>query len=514
MPTTAENNKRIAKNTAFLYVRMLIMTVVGLFTSRIILDALGAADYGLNNVIGGVVILFSFLNGVMLSATERFLNFYLGKEDAGKVNTVFCLSLNIYIILSLLVVVLAETVGLWIVNTYLNIPADRMWAAQWVYQFTIIQLVAKMIRIPYNAAIIAYEKMSFYAYMSMFEAVAQLAVAYLLYVTAFDKLITFALLYTVVSILITIGYKLYANHRFPTTRYRRVWDKQLFREMFSFSGWSLLGTVPGLATQQGITILLNIFHGVTVNAAAAVANKVCGQVGTFISNFVVAYHPQIIKTYAANDTTRFNRLLFQTSKFTYFLYLLIVIPVMFTLDSLLAIWLVDVPLYTSEFCRLLLIYMAIDAINDPLWISVQAVGKIRNYQIMMAVLMCLNFPLAYVVLKLGLPPYSVWYVRIAVNIVKMIARCIYIKYAQGFPLLSYVRNVLLPVSIVTILALPVPFILNTMIEGFWTNIIAVVTVSLLSTATVAYLIGMDAKEKTFIIEVVASKLHKISIIAK
>lgn len=492
---SSNNNKRIAKNTLFLYMRMFVMMLTTLFTSRIVLDVLGAADYGLNNVIGGVVVLFSFLNSALLSATQRFLNFHIGRKDFKQTNVVFCMSVNTYLLLSLLVIVLGETVGLWFVNTHLNIPQERMYAAQWVYQFTLIQFIINLLRVPYNASIIAYERMNFYAYLSLVEVVAKLVVVYLLYITSFDKLIFYSFLYTCVPLVITMIYKLYCNRHFEITHYHAFWDKKSFKDMFSFSGWSLFGSLANLSAQQGLNILINIFYGVTVNAAAGIANQVSHSVYGFISNFQTAFQPQIVKTYAANETERFHKLIFQTSKFSYFLVIVLILPIMFTLDEILDIWLKQVPEYTAIFCRLILIFLSIEAITAPLWMSVQATGKIKNYQILMASLIVLNFPISYIVLKIGLPVYYVWVVRVFVNIITMTARCVYLKKNLGFPLLSYLNNVILPVLLVTIVALPIPSLLYYLMDGFWTNLIVIGFTTLIITMLDVYFVGMNQKEK-------------------
>ena len=492
---TSDNNKRIAKNTLFLYLRMFVMMLTALFTSRIVLDVLGAADYGLNNVIGGVVVLFSFLNNALISATQRYLNFHLGRKDYKQTNVVFCMSMNTYFLLSILVIILGETVGIWFVDTQLNIPQERMYAAQWVYQFTLIQFVISLLRVPYNATIIAYERMNFYAYVSLLEVIAKLLVVYLLYVTMFDKLIFYSFLYTIVPLIITFVYKLYCNKCFDTTKYKTIWDKVAFKEMFSFSGWSLFGSLANLAAQQGLNILINIFYGVTVNAAAGIANQVSNNVYGFISNFQTAFQPQIVKTYAAQEIERFNKLIFQTSKFSYFMVIVLVMPILFTIDGILEIWLKEVPEYTAIFCRLILVYLSIEAITAPLWMSVQATGKIRNYQMLMAGLIFLNFPIAYIVLKIGLPVYSVWIVRIVVNIVVMIARCIYMKKKLNFPLLPYIKAVIVPIVSVTIVAIPIPVLLYYTIHGFWQNMIIVGFVTFALTMTDVYFVGMNTHEK-------------------
>lgn len=506
MSDTSANNKRIAKNTLFLYIRMFVMMLTALFTSRIVLDVLGAADYGLNNVIGGVVVLFSFLNSALLSATQRFLNFHLGRKDYKQTNVVFCMSLNTYILLSILVIVLGETVGLWFVNTQLNIPHERMYAAQWVYQLTLVQFVISLLRVPYNATIIAYERMNFFAYVSLVEVIAKLAVVYLLYITTFDKLIFYSFLYTIVPLIVTFVYKLYCNRHFNTTKYRAIWDKAAFKEMFSFSGWSLFGSLANLSAQQGLNILINIFYGVMVNAAVGIANQVSNNVYGFISNFQTAFQPQIVKTYAAKEVERFHKLIFQTSKFSYFMVIVLVLPILFTLDGILEIWLKQVPEYTAVFCRLILIFLSIEAITAPLWMSVQATGKIRNYQILMASLIFLNFPIAYIVLKVGLPVYTVWIVRIIVNIATMTARCIYMKKKLDFPLLPYLHNVIMPIISVTIVALPIPIILHYCISGFWMNLIVVGITTLLITIFDVYFIGMNAHEKEMVRNTILKKV--------
>lgn len=501
-----ENNKRIAKNTLFLYMRMFVMMLTTLFTSRIVLDVLGAADYGLNNVIGGVVVLFSFLNSALLSATQRFLNFHLGRKDYKQTNVVFCMSVNTYLLLALLVIVLGETLGLWFVNTKLNIPQERIYAAQWVYQFTLVQFIINLLRVPYNASIIAYERMNFYAYLSLIEVIAKLVVVYLLYITSFDKLIFYSFLYTIVPLVITIIYKLYCNRQFDITHYHAFWDKKAFKEMFSFSGWSLFGSLANLSAQQGMNILINIFYGVTVNAAAGIANQVSHSVYGFISNFQTAFQPQIVKTYAAKETERFHKLIFQTSKFSYFLVIVLILPIMFTLDELLAVWLKQVPEYTAIFCRLILVFLSIEAITAPLWMSVQATGKIKNYQILMASLIFLNFPIAYIVLKIGLPVYSVWVVRIFVNIMTMTARCVYMKKKLEFPLLPYLRNVIVPVLLVTIVALPVPGILYYFIDGLWQKLFVIGFTTLIITMLDVYFVGMNLREKELVKTMIINKV--------
>lgn len=500
------DNKRIAKNTMFLYLRMFIMMFVSLFTSRIVLDVLGATDYGINNIITGVVVLFSFLNNALLSATQRFLNFYLGKKDYKTTETVFCMSMNTYLLFSLLVLILGETIGLWFVQTQLKIPVERMDVAFWVYQLALIQFITNLLRIPYNATIIAYERMDFYAYVSLAEVLLKLGCVYLLYVTTLDKLLAYSVLYTIIPIIISIAYKVFCNRNFTTSNYRYIWDKTIFRELFGFTGWSLFGSVANLSAQQGLNILINIFYGVTVNAAAGIANQVSTSVFGFISNFQTAFQPQIVKTYASGEQDRFFQLIMQTSKFSFFLVLIIFTPIILTIDNILAIWLKDIPEYTGAFCQLILVFLALEALSAPLWMGVQATGKIRNYQIMVAVIIGLNFPLAYLFLKLGYPPYYVWWIRIIIDILLITVRCLYMNRTMDFPVLRYLKEVIVPICMVSILCVPIPWLVNNSVHSLWLNLFAVGITSILVTITIMYTIGLKAEERNIVKKLFVDKI--------
>ncbi len=505
MTLISNSNKLIAKNTIFLYFRMFIMMLIALFTSRIVLDVLGATDYGLNNVIGGCVTLFSFLNTALLSATQRFLNYHLGRKDYVQANVVFCMSLNTYILLSIVVFILGEIIGVWFIETQLNIPPERMLAAKWVFHFSLFQFVINLLRVPYNASIVAYERMNFYAYISLFEAIMKLLVAYFLYVSTYDRLILYAFLYMVVTLLTLFVYKIYCNRNFEITSYKLFWNKRAFEKIFSFSGWSLFGSVANLAAQQGISILINIFYGVNVNAAAGIAGQVSANVFGFITNFQTAFQPQIVKNYAAKEIERFNKLIILSSKFSYFLLFIFVLPILFTVDGLLDVWLKDVPEYTAVFCRLILIFLCIEAVSAPLWMAVQATGNIRNYQLFIAGLIFFNFPLSFLLLKLNFPVYVVWVVRIFVNIIVLVFRCIYIKRMLNFPLNIYIYKVLGPISLVTIIAMPVPFLLFFVIEGFWRNLLIVGGVTFVVAIIDVYFVGLEQRERDVLHDVVFKK---------
>lgn len=506
MTDTSQNNKRIAKNTLLLYIRMFVMLAVGLYTSRVVLHVLGASDYGIYNIIGGVVVLFSFINNALISATQRFLNFNLGKKDITAVHHVFCMSMNAYFILSLLFIVLAETIGLWFVNTQLNIPEDRHNAALWVYQFSVLTFIVNLLRIPYNATIIAYERMDFYAYVSLIEVILKLAVVYLLFVTSYDKLILYALLYTIIPIMMNIVYKIYCNKHFSVTKYQPLWNKEIFRSLFGFSGWSLFGSIANMSAQQGINILVNIFYGVTANAAVGIANQVTTNVYQFISNFQTAFQPQIVKTYAANETEAFHKLIFRSAKFSYFMMFLLALPIILTTHDILEIWLVKVPEYTAIFCQLILGFLIIECISAPLWMAVQATGKIKRYQILMAICIFMNFPLTYIVFKIGMHVYYAWIIRIFVNVITISVRCIYMKKYLEFPILDFFKKVIKPILIVSAISIPIPYFISISTTSGIENIIIVTIISILISLFFIYTLGLNINEKKFINDILLRKI--------
>lgn len=489
-----------------LYIRMFVMMAVSLFTSRVVLQVLGETDYGIYNIIGGVVVLFSFLNGALLQATQRFLNFELGKNNTEGLSRIFCMSMNAYILLSLIFFVLSETVGLWFVNTQLNIPADRMAAANWVYQFSIATFIINLIRVPYNASIIAYERMTFFAYLSLLEVVLKLIVVYLLYVVTWDKLSFFALFYTLTPLLINYIYKVYCNRHFPITYYHWMWDGKSFRQLFSFSGWSLFGSIANILASQGLNILVNIFYGVTVNAAIGIANQISAKVSQFMTNFQMAFTPQIVKKYAAREEESLYRLIFSSSKFSYYVMFIISLPLILEMDVLLNLWLVEVPEFTKEFSQLILIFLLIDAMQAPLWLYVQATGEIRNYQILMGGVIFLNFPLAIIALKASMPVFSIWIIRVLVNLFSSIVRCFYIRKKFSFPLLEYGIEVIGPICLTTILIIPLPYMISLINMSTWISITSVISTSIIVSLTIIFLFGINANEKELIRNLIIKKM--------
>ncbi len=471
--------------------------VITLYTSRVVLRTLGIDDFGIYNLVGGIVVMFSFLNSAMATSTQRFINYELGCGYEENVRKVFSTSVIIHLLLIVLVVLLAETVGLWFLNTQLNIPSDRITAANWVYQFSVLTFCVNILRVPYNAAIIAYERMTFYAYISIAEAALQLLIVYLLLITSADKLILYAGLVFVVSVVVWLIYYVFCRLRFSVTHLKLVWEKDYIKRITGFSGWTLFGSVANVGAQQGINIFLNIFYGVAVNAAVGVATQLSSAIYRFISNFGLAYQPQIVQLYAAGKGSELTNLVFKSSKFSYFLFLILSVPVFAYCSPILHIWLGEVPEYSVGFCRLIILYLLLDAASSPLWISVQATGKIRNYHMVISILILSNIPIAYICLKTGMSPYSVWVVRVVLNVAAYIFRFTYLKRVMNFAVGEYVRKVVSVILTVTVLAVPIPLLLVNVTHGL-AGVILGIAGSMISVAAVAYCFGLTKPETAFV----------------
>ncbi len=481
-----------------LYVRMFLTMAVSLYTSRVILQVLGIDDFGIYNLIGGVVVLFTFINTAMITATQRFLNFELGSGSIETVARTFSASVTIHVGIALFVLFCAETIGLWFVNTQLNIPIGRETAANYIYQFSIFACCINIIKAPYNAVIIAHEKMTFYAYISIVESILKLGIVYFLLLFQTDKLILYGALTAIVGIIIYLWYWLYCIHKFQEIcKYKFIYNKTLYKKLLSFSGWSLFGSCANMGAQQGVSIVLNIFYGVTINAAAGISNQVCSAVYGFVGNFQTAFSPQIVKLYAADAIEEMKLLIFRTSKFSYYLMLLIGVPIIIHCGFILSIWLGNVPEYATIFCQLMFAFFMIDAISAPLWISVQAIGNIRNYQIIMGILIILNLPIAYLLLKLGFAPESAYVIRIIINIATVIFRLAYLKRKIGFPVIEYLRQTIIPCFLVTLLSLPVPLAYSSIATG-WLGLIGTVTLSTLCIAISVYALGITKQERNLV----------------
>lgn len=505
----SSDNRRIAKNTLSLYARMGVTMLVSLFTSRVVLQTLGVEDFGIYNVVGGVVVLFSFLNAAMSSATQRFLNFELGKKNLAQVARVFSMSMSVHFCIAGTVLILAETVGLWFLNAKLNIPAERMFAANWVYQFSVASTLFGIMLVPYNATIIAYERMTFFALASIATAFLRLGIVYLLLVGNADKLILYAALTLAVSALMQLVHVVYCRRAFPqTARYKPFRDKKLFFELVSFSGWSLFGGVADMCNSQGINMVMNIFCGVGVNAAMGIANQVNGTVYQFVSNFQTAFNPQLVKSYAAGERDRFINLILRTSKYSFFLIFLLVLPVALNTDFVLSVWLGNVPAHAADFVRLTLAYSLISSLSAPLWMSVQATGKIRNYQLIVSAFIFANLPLAYVALKLGFSPTCALAIRVGMNVVTTLWRVFYLRKKIALPARKFLLNVILRVSLVAaISAGAAQLIFAAFPQDGWTRLIASSVGATAAIVVTVRVFGLEKNERRILSEFIRERMN-------
>ncbi len=501
MNSSEQKTRRIARNAVLLYGRMAVMMLVSLWTSREVLSVLGVDDNNIYAVVGSFVTLFWFLNTAMASATQRFLNVEVEK-GGDSVNKVFSTSVNIHAAIALVVVVLGETVGLWFVETELVIAPERMPAARWVYQFALLTSCFNIVRVPYNAMIVAAERMSMYALLTVAEAVLRLVAVLVLVLLPGDKLVLYGVLTCAVVLGMTLIYRWYCRKKFTECRYCRPRDRGLMKRMIGFSSWSLLGSGANAASQEGINVLFNILvHTSPLNVAMEKARQVSNSVYAFVLNFQTAFIPPMMKACAAGDEKYFKYLIFRASKYSYFLLLVMALPFAVCAEPLIGWWLAPnpVPAHTVSFTRLLMAFLLIDAIGGPLWSAVQATGNIRKYQIVMSAVILSSLPLAWVLLRMGYSPEAALGARIGVNAVCFVVRVWYLGRNLNFPVGAYLRDVVLVVIAVTVLAAPVPWIIFGAMDGFW-GVTVTIVVSCLWTGIVVFIVGMRRKERQFIIE--------------
>ena len=509
MPDSISSNRRIAKNTLILYLRMIFILCVGLYTSRIVLNTLGVEDYGIYNVVGGFVAFFSFLNGAMATATQRFITFELAKGNINRQMTTFSTAAIIHFVIGLIIVVVAETIGLWFVYNKMVIPEERFSAAIWVYQFSILTMFISIVSIPYNAAIIAHEKISAFAYITILDVVLKLVIVLLLTIVTFDKLIFYAAMLLSISLLDRMIYVIYCKRHFAEVRIKLIFDKNLFREMTNIAGWSLFGNIAGVFYTQGLNVLLNMFFGPTVNAARAIAVTIQGVVTGFVSNFQMALNPQITKSYAIGDLHRMHTLIFASSKYSFFLLLLITLPIMVETQVILTLWLKVVPDHTIWFARLILCILLIDALSNPLMISSQAVGRVKVYQSVVGGLLLLILPVAYLALKLGGNPETVFVVHLIIATMALVCRIVIIGRMVSFSFALYARKVLLPISSVFILSVCTSTILFCVMpsDGLLKTAIVIVS-TLFFTCSSILIVGISANERQLLWEKISHLRHK------
>ncbi len=507
MPTS--NNKQIAKNTLLLYFRMLFLMAVSLYTSRVILDALGVEDFGIYNVVGGVVAMFNMLSGSLSAAITRFITFELGKGDADKLKRTFSSAVTIQIGLGLIMILLIESVGVWFLNVKMNIPAERMTAANWVLQFSLVTFFINLISVPYNAAIIAHERMSAFAYISILEAVGKLSIAFLILWNPFDRLVFYALLMMCVAIAVRLAYSQYCTKHFGECHYHFIWDKELLRRMFGFAGWNFIGAASGILRDQGGNIVINLFCGPAVNAARGVAVQVNGAISSFVQNFQTALNPQITKSYAAGDNEYMLKLLYQGARLSFYMLLLLSLPVLVNTHYILCLWLKEVPEHTTLFVQLILLFTMCESVSGPLITAMLATGRIRNYQLVVGGLQMLNLPISYILLRYGMIPETVVIVAISVSICCLIARLIMLRGMIGLSIYTFVHKVCLNVVVVTLLAALLPVWASFNTEESFSRFIWLSTLCLITTMSAEYFVGCNRDERAMVRKQVGKLKNKL-----
>ncbi len=503
-----QNNQRVVRNTTFLYFRMLFSMCVSLYTSRVILHVLGVEDFGIYNVVGGVVAMFTFLNNAMLTTTQRFLNFYIGKEEPiEKLGTVFSTSVSIHILLAITILVFAETIGLWFVETKLIIPSERMVAARWVYHSSVMSTILLVATSPYCALVIARERMGVYAIISILDVLLRLLIVLGLPLFFMDKLVAYAVFLLFAQVFISMLYICYDKRRFKELDCKNYRDCSLFKPMVSFVGWCSLGSAAYISFTQGVNILLNIFFGPTVNAARGIATQVQNAILGLVSNFQMALNPQITKSYSAGDLGRMHNLIFTGCKISFFLLYIISLPVFFECQNIMKFWLVDVPDHTTLFVQLLLITILVEAISNPLSISAQATGQIRKFQIVLSSIQLSILPLSYIALQIVSMPEVVYIVHCGVMTVSQIVRVIFMKKMIKLDALLFLKTVYKPVLFVFPITIPFAYCVSLINYGEDIFFIALRCLLIVSfCALTIFFIGLSANERLYVINVIRKRI--------
>lgn len=505
------DNRRLAKNTVMLYARTAFSMLISLITSRVTLQVLGIENYGINDAVGATIGMFSVVSGSLSGSISRFITYELGHGNTNKLKRIFSTSLNIQLAIGAVIILLGETLGVWFLNTQMNIPADRMTAANWVLQFAIWSFFIGLTQVPYGACIVAHEKMNVFAWFSIIESIFRLVIVYMLYISPYDKLITLSLLGFVVSLGMRIAQRIYCARTFEECHYQFVFDKGLLKEMTGFAGWSFLTNTAWIFNTQGVNLLINIFFGVTFNAARGVANQIQGFVTRFYGDFMTALNPQITKSYAAGELDEMNRLVCRGARFSYFLMFTLSLPFMFEAYQVLYLWLGLVPDYTVTFFRLSMIAALITLLGQTGVTACMATGRIKWYTIIITTVGCLVFPLTWIAFKMGLPVESTYIIYIVVYTLLDIIRLYIMRHLWGFPVMMYVKETFIPVALATLLAVVIPWIMYLEIPDSVLKSFAVMAASVICAGASVILVGLKKNERQMLTEkvkvVISNKIH-------
>lgn len=507
MTNVNQQTKNVAKNTLILYIRLGALMLISLFTTRITLNSLGIDDYGIYNVVGGIVTLFSLFSNSMTVATSRFISYSLGTNNQSDLNKVFSTAINIHSILAFALVLFIELGGVWFLDNKMSIPPDRLYAAHWVLQCAVLSFAIGIVFIPYNACIVAHERMSAFAYMTIIDGSFKLILALSIYYYSGDKLILLSILSLLFSCIIQSLYRIYCKRNFQECHYHPIWDRALNKKIFSFSSWNFIGASSGVLKDHGVNILLNLFCGTAVNAARGIAMQVNSVISQFVQNFMMALNPQITKSFARGDREFTLQLVFKGSRFSFYLLLLLSLPILMETDILLRTWLGILPDYAILFVRLILIYNIIEALSYTMVTLMLANGDIRNYQLVVGGCQMLNFPLCYIFLSLGYNPEITIIISIMIAIACMILRLIMLKKMVEFPAQPFIINVLANTGKVAIVASLPPILLNICMEEGWCRLFLNTFLCIISAIISIWMIGCSREERKYLILLFKKKLR-------
>jgi O-antigen/teichoic acid export membrane protein len=474
---------------------MIIIMAVSFYTVRVVLDILGVTDFGLYNLVASFVLLMAVLNNTLTGGTQRFLTFEIGKGDLVKLKQTFSTAVMIHIALALLILLLGETIGLWLLYEKISIPADRFDAAFWVYQFAIFSIMVTVMQVPYHALIIAHERMHIFAYVSIVEAILKLLVVYLLLVISFDKLIIYGILMFLVSLTIALYYRIYVLKNYEESHFTLMFDKHIIKSMMQFSGWNLFGTLGAMLSNHGVSILLNLYFGPVANAAHAISMQVSNGLNQFVNSFQTAITPQITKLYASNKIDELNNFLYQNTKYAFLLLWIMVLPIILKLDYVLSVWLTQIPENTIIFTKLLMIYGLMYSFIRPMVMAIQATGKVKGIQISAGVLLILVLPISWILLENDFPIYSPFIVMLCMWIFHILLEIFFLKRLIGFSSISFLKISVVPLIIIISISLLSLNYLSNLIDNNIYQLLLFFVVSIFVNFILIYFIGIDLQTR-------------------
>lgn len=514
MTDNTANNKRIAKNTLMLYIRMFCSMVVSFYTSRVILDVLGITDYGINNVVAGTASLFSFINASLAGATSRFLIYDLGKNNLEKLKKTFSATITIHVVVALLIFILCETIGLYLINNKLVIPEDRLFAAHIIFQLSVLSTMVSITQVPYNAAIIAHEKMGVFAVFGIADVCLKLLIVFMLEWFTFDKLILYGILFFILSVGMMACYRLYGYKHFPECRFRLTKEKKLLKPLLVFSGWDLYGNMCVTFAGQGINIIQNMFWGPAINAATGIANHVVSAIMGFSRNFNTAINPQIVKNYAVGNYTEMIKLASRCSRFSFYLLFLISFPAMLKLNDVLTLWLVEVPAHTYRFCQLVIIFNWIDTLLQPLLMIIHATGRMKLISFISGTLYLLIIPTSYCFLSFGAKPSTPFLVSIGMISLVYLSNLFIVKhYIHEFPVIPFLKTAVMSPIMTTVIGALIPLTLAHFLTEGWLAFFIVCSMCVICEVLSILYIGLNINERKVVLSSIKSRTTRFSILS-